>query len=138
MTSSLKKESEVRDLKVLIIDDASESRNMLKSMLTEIGITQVFEAGDGREGLKFIDTAFDYIDIVLCDWNMPNMNGMSLLKQLRSVDNKFPFMMITGRGDIDSVSEAKGAGVSGYMLKPFSIVQLETKLRIITTKTSRE
>lgn len=124
-------------LRILIIDDTPEARNMVKNMLVNIGITQVFEAGDGREGLRFIDSAFDFVDIILCDWNMPGMDGIALLRQLRSVDPDFPFMMITGRGDITSVSEAKGAGVSGYILKPFSMVQLETKLRIIATKANK-
>ncbi len=139
MSQTKKKERfDVKNLKVLIIDDASEARSMLKNMLMEIGITQVFEASDGREGMKFMDSAFDFIDMVLCDWNMPDMTGVSLLRQLRSVDASFPFMMITGRGDIDSVAEAKGAGVSGYILKPYSIVQLETKLRVVAMRANAE
>lgn len=132
----MKKEIDIRKLKVLIVDDASEARAMLKNMLMEIGVTQVFEAADGKEGFMFMEAAFDLVDVVLCDWNMPEMNGLSLLQQLRRMDNKFPFLMITGRGDIDSVSKAKGAGASGYMLKPYSVVQLETKLRIIAFKNS--
>ena len=129
--------NDMAELKILIIDDHQEARVMLKNMLTEIGITQIFEAGDGQEGMRFVDTAFDFVDIVLCDWNMPKMDGLGLLRQIRSVDAKFPFMMITGRGDITSVSEAKGAGVSGYILKPFSLTQLETKLRIVATKAEK-
>jgi two-component system chemotaxis response regulator CheY len=129
--------NDLNGLKVLVIDDTHEARIMLKNMLTEIGITQIFEAGDGREGMKFMDTAFDFVDIILCDWNMPKMEGIDLLRQLRSVDPDFPFMMITGRGDITSVSEAKGAGVSGYILKPYSMAQMETKLRIVATKAGK-
>jgi len=124
-------------LKILIVDDTHEARIMLKNMLMEIGITQVFEASGGREGMRFMDSAFDFIDIILCDWNMPEMNGLALLRQLRSVDARFPFMMITGRGDITSVAEAKGAGVSGYILKPYSLLQLETKLRVVTTRAEK-
>jgi len=128
------KYNDIRDLKILVIEDNTEARTMLKDMLNSIGITQVFEAKNGREGLQFMDAAFDFVDIVLCDWNMPNMTGLSLLRQLRSVNSEFPFMMITGRSDINSVAEAKSAGVTGYILKPYSPVQLETKLRIIATK----
>ncbi|MFH1159149.1 MAG: response regulator [Pseudomonadota bacterium] len=124
-------------LKILIVDDTHEARIMLKNMLTEIGITQVFEASDGNEGLRFVDTAFDFVDVILCDWNMPKMSGLALLRQIRSVDAKFPFVMITGRGDVSSVEEAKGAGVSGYILKPYSLIQLEAKLRIVATRSEK-
>ncbi len=128
---------EMGALKILIIDDTHEARTMLKNMLGTIGITQIFEASDGKEGMRFLDTAFDFVDIVLCDWNMPVMTGLDLLRQLRSVDDQFPFMMITGRGDITSVAEAKGAGVSGYILKPYSLIQLETKIRILASKANK-
>ena len=118
-------------LKVLVIEDKEDARAMIKNMLTELGITQVFEASDGKQGMDFMDMSFDFVDIILCDWNMPSMSGMDLLKQLRSVDPDFPFLMITGRGDISSVSSAKAAGVSGYVLKPFSMMQLEAKLRVL-------
>ncbi len=129
--------SDLSELKVLIIDDMTEARAMLKNMLVNMGITQVFEAGDGREGMRFMDSAFDFVDIVLCDWNMPGMDGINLLRQLRSVDEAFPFLMITGRGDITSVSEAKSVGVSGYILKPYSMVQLEAKIRILATRANK-
>jgi two-component system chemotaxis response regulator CheY len=127
----------LNNLKVLVIDDHYEARIMLKNMLIEMGITQVFDASDGREGMRFLDSSFDEVDIVLCDWNMPGMDGMSLLRQIRSVDAKVPFMMITGRGDITSVAEAKGAGVSGYILKPYSLTQLEAKVRIVATRANK-
>lgn len=107
---------------------------MLKNMLTEIGVSQVFEANDGREGLRFIDSAFDLVDMVLCDWNMPHMDGISLLQQIRSVNADMPFLMVTGRGDLSSVANAKSAGVSAYILKPFSLTQLEAKLRIVLAR----
>lgn len=135
--AAAKQQTDLSHLKILVIDDRQEARSMLKNMLVEIGVTQVFEAGDGREGLRFMDSAFDFVDIVLCDWNMPNMDGIALLRQIRSVDPVFPFMMITGRGDITSVAEAKGASVSGYILKPYSLVQLEAKLRIVATRAAK-
>lgn len=64
-------DDDIKHLKVLIVEDQAEARAMLKNMLTERGITQVFEANDGSEALKFVDSAFDFIDIIICDWNMP-------------------------------------------------------------------
>ncbi len=119
------------DIKVLVVEDQSEARSMLRNMLLELGINQVFESNDGREALTFIDSAFDFVDVIICDWNMPNMNGVELLRQLRSVDPDIPFLMVTGRSDMESVIEAKSSGVTAYISKPFSPQQLEAKLRII-------
>ncbi len=120
--------------KILVVEDQAEARAMLKEMLAELGITQVFEATDGREALRFLDSAFDFINLIVCDWNMPGMSGVDVLKQLRSVDQDMPFLMLTGRSDMDSVVEAKSAGVTAYIRKPFSPAQLEVKLRIIRQK----
>lgn len=119
------------DLKVLLVEDQPEARALMRNMLMELGITQIFVASDGREALQFIDSAYDFIDVVVCDWNMPNMTGVELLRQLRTVDPDIPFLMVTGRGDMESVIEAKSSGVTGYIRKPFSPAQLEAKLRII-------
>ncbi len=119
------------DLKILLIDDQNDARAMTRQMLITMGITQIYEASDGREGLSFIDVAPDMIDIIMCDWNMPRMSGIDLLKQLRSVYPKVPFLMVTGRKDMDSIVEAKSNGVSAYIAKPFSPAQLEVKLRVL-------
>ncbi len=131
MANEVKK---LEDLKILIIDDQSDARALLRNMLNEMGIHQIFEAEDGRQALSFIDAAFDFVDLVICDWNMPNITGVELLRQLRSVDPDLPFLMVTGRGDMDSVVEAKSSGVSGYIRKPFSSAQFEAKLRILNKK----
>lgn len=131
MAQPLQKASEI---KILVVEDQSESRAILRNMMGELGITQIFEAQDGREALKFIDSAFDFVDLIICDWNMPGMTGVELLRQLRSVDPDVPFLMVTGRGDMESVVEAKTSGVTGYIRKPFSAAQLEAKLRIVLKK----
>lgn len=118
-------------LKVLIVEDQLEARSLLRHMLNELGVTQVFEAPDGKQALQFTDDAFDMIDLIICDWNMPTMSGVEFLRQLRSVGFDIPFLMVTGRSDKTSVMEAKESGVSGYIRKPFSPVQLEAKLRIL-------
>lgn len=118
-------------LRVLIVEDQQESRTLLKQMLSELGVTQVYEAADGRIGLQFIDSAFDFVDLILCDWNMPAMTGIEFLRQVRSTGSAIPFMMITGRSDQSSVIEAKNFGVDGYIRKPYSSVQIEAKLRIL-------
>lgn len=124
----------LQDLKILLVEDQADARAMLRTMLVELGITQIFEAPDGQEALSFIDSAHDFIDLILCDWNMPKMTGVDLLRQLRSIDPDMPFLMVTGRSDMDSVVEAKSSGVTAYIRKPFSPRQLEAKLRIIVQR----
>lgn len=121
-------------LKVLIVDDQSDARSMVRGMLMELGITQIFEATDGKEAMTFTDAAMDMIDVVICDWNMPKMTGIDLLRQMRSVMPDIPFLMLTGRGDLDSVAQAKSCGVTAYIRKPFSPANLEIKLRVIKSK----
>ena len=118
-------------LRVLVVEDNREARLLVRHMLQEFGLTQIFEASNGREGLHFIDLAPEMVDMIICDWNMPDMDGMALLKQIRTVFTDMPFLMLTGRCDLESVHEAKGAGVTAYIRKPFSPNQLEAKLRII-------
>lgn len=127
-------DKKIKDLKILVVEDQSESRAMLRNMLGDIGVNQVFEATNGREAFSFIDSAFDLVNFIMCDWNMPGMTGVEFLRQVRSVDPETPFLMITGRGDMSSVAEAKNSGVTGYIKKPFSAAQLEAKIRIIIQK----
>ncbi|MCL4678898.1 MAG: response regulator [Alphaproteobacteria bacterium] len=117
-----------------MVEDQSEARAMLRNMLGDIGVNQVFEATNGREAFTFIDSAFDLVNFIVCDWNMPGMTGVEFLRQVRSVDPQTPFLMITGRGDMSSVTGAKNSGVTGYIKKPFSAAQLEAKIRIIMQK----
>ena len=121
-------------IRVLLVEDQLESRMLLKGILGELGVTQVFEANDGRMGLQFIDSAFDFIDLIMCDWNMPTMTGIEFLRQVRSTGSDIPFMMITGRSDQGSVIEAKNFGVDGYIRKPYSSTQIEAKLRILSQR----
>ncbi|MCK5384543.1 MAG: response regulator [Alphaproteobacteria bacterium] len=124
----------LEDVKILVVDDQAEARTMLKDMFSDMGVTQIFESKDGRQALEFIDAAFDFVDVIVCDWNMPSLSGVELLRQIRSVDPDIPFLMVTGRDDMDSVIEAKSSGVTAYIRKPFSSAQLEAKLRIVLRK----
>lgn len=124
----------LNDLKILVVEDEAEAREILKVMLTELGITQIFEASDGQEALKFFESSPDFIDLVVCDWNMPTMTGVELLRKVRESNLNTPFLMITGRSDVDSVMEAKSSGVTAYISKPYTSKQLEAKLRVVLHK----
>jgi two-component system chemotaxis response regulator CheY len=73
-------------------------------------------------------------DLILCDWNMPVMSGMEFFRALREKGNVTPFLMITGRSDHNSIMEARSTGVEGYLRKPFSSKQIETRLRILAAR----
>ena len=122
-------------MKILIVEDQTEVRMQLKDQLAELGITQVFEAPDARMAIQLLDVAFvDYVNLILCDWNMPCMSGLEFLRHIRESGIQTSFMMITGRGDQKSVIEARNYGVDGYIRKPFTSLQIEAKLRSVAHK----
>ena len=128
-------------LRVLIVDDSSETVNLLRAMLTHLKVEQTYTAKDGKEALEFLgifdDADEPLINAILCDWNMPRMNGFDLLRQIRSVDPDIPFIMVTGNVTAKAVLEAKSAGITAYLGKPFSIAQLSEKLAPISRQVKR-
>lgn len=125
---------DISQLKVLLIEDQAQTRQTIRVMLSEMGITQIFESRDGAEGKELIDTDPSLIDIVVCDWNMPNMTGIEFLKYLRKINPTLPFLMVTARSDSNSVMEAMSEGVNAYIRKPFSMNELEKKIKAMLKK----
>jgi two-component system chemotaxis response regulator CheY len=131
LVASVDKEmrKKITQLCVLVVDDEAEIRLLIRDILKDIGVARTFEASDGKSALEFISTDFDAQNfIIISDWNMPGMTGIDFLKQLRKIQPDTPFLMLTGRGNQNSIIEAKAAGVSAYIRKPFSPKQLEEKL----------
>lgn len=122
----------MRDLRILLVDDRLETLQLIRDMLVELGASQIHTARDGREALALLGEREDGIDLVLCDWNMPRMSGLDLLRQIRTVDARLPFLMITGRADVEAVTAAKAHGVSAYVRKPFTAEELHRKLRVLS------
>ena len=121
-------------LRILLVEDSAQSMNLIKGMLHDLGIRQIFTAKTGVEALNLLGT-FDgeeFVDVVLCDRNMPEMSGMELLRQIRSADPDLLFIMITGEADRASVVEAKAFSVNGYIKKPFSSAELQKKLDVVS------
>ncbi len=123
-----------KDIKVLVVDDDMSTLNLIRRMLLDLGITNVFTSKNGAEALQLLGSVDgeDFINLVMCDWKMPKMSGIEMLKQVRTCDPDMPFLMITGQADVDSVIEAKAHSVTGYIKKPFSMDELRKKLRIVT------
>ena len=118
-------------IKVMLVEDEQNARATMRAMLAEMGIHQVFEAKDGDSARQLIDMDASMVDMVISDWNMPNFTGIELLKHMRSKNTNIPVLMVTGRNDIASVKEAKDNQVSGYIRKPFSMKELEAKIKVI-------
>ncbi len=119
-------------LRILLIDDSSQFLHLAKGMLKDLGITQVYTARNGSEALDLIGTydGEDFVDLILCDWTMPLMSGMDLLKQVRTCEPDLLFYMVTGKAEISAVREAKAYGVNGFIKKPFSSDELSKKLSV--------
>lgn len=118
------------DICALIVDDEKEMRHVLKDILQDIGIGHFFEAGDVKGALHILKTSYKRIDIVLCDWNLPGQSGLDLRAEMEREEIKCAFLIVSGRGDHDSVLTAKNAGVAGYIRKPFSPYLVETRILI--------
>lgn len=129
--------ADLKNLRIMLVEDQPDTSKMIKNMLLELGVTQVYMSPDGQKAMEFMDSADDFVDLIMCDWNMPRVTGIELLRQLRTVYPGLPFLMVTARGDIESVIVAKEAGVSGFIRKPFSLDELKQKLIKTLSKTQK-
>ncbi|WP_298867484.1 response regulator [uncultured Gimesia sp.] len=119
-------------MKVLLVDDSGTMRTIQKRCLSKLGIEDVTEAEDGVQALELYNAGT--FDIVLSDWNMPNMDGLQLLKEIRLLNKEIPIIMITTEAERARVVIAIQAGVSDYLVKPFTPDSLKSKLeRWVTT-----
>ncbi|QDV71961.1 response regulator [Botrimarina mediterranea] len=112
---------------VLVVDDSAMTRMVAKNCLKSLDITEISEAEDGVKALAALNSGT--IDIVFSDWNMPNMSGIELLREVRKQWPSMPFVMITTEGSKDKVMEAIQNGVSDYLSKPFTPEALSEKLK---------
>lgn len=124
----------LHDLKVLIVEDNPQASKLLKKVLGGLGVHQAFCSADGREAQQFLDACDDMVDLIICDWEMPNMTGIELLRQVRRVYPNMPFIMVTGNADLDSVKAAARYGVSGYIKKPYAPQQIADSLTTLVMK----
>jgi two-component system chemotaxis response regulator CheY len=119
------------NMKVLIVDDFATMRRILKNIMKQIGFSSITEAENGKDALKILKE--ETIDLVLCDWNMPEMPGIDLLNAVRGDDQLkgTPFVMVTAEAQKENIIEAVKAGVSSYIVKPFTAETVEEKLKKI-------
>jgi two-component system, chemotaxis family, chemotaxis protein CheY len=117
--------------KVLVVDDSAVMRQIIKKNLKELGFSDLSEAEDGAAGLK--KAGEEPVDLIVSDWNMPNMTGLEFLKAVRADGNLkgIAFIMVTSEADKEKIMEAVQAGVNQYIVKPFNAMQLEEKIKAI-------
>jgi two-component system chemotaxis response regulator CheY len=123
------------NMKFLVVDDFSTMRRIVKNCLQELGYTDITEADDGSTALPMLKNgSFDFL---ITDWNMPGMPGLELLKAVRGDPKlaKLPVLMLTAEAKREQIIEAAQAGVSGYVIKPFTAVTLKEKIdKILASK----
>jgi two-component system chemotaxis response regulator CheY len=117
-------------MKILLVDDSRTMRMIQRKALTLLGADTFFaEAGDGVEALAVIAATPGGFDLILVDWNMPNMNGLELVTRVRQTDKKTLLMMATTEAEKQRVVDAIKAGVNNYVVKPFTADALLEKVR---------
>jgi len=124
-----------KNLKFLVVDDFSTMRRIVRNLLKELGYTNVEEAEDGAVALQKLKAGGNF-QFVVTDWNMPNMTGIDLLKNIRAdaTLKHLPVLMITAEAKKENIIEAAQNGASGYIVKPFTAGTLEEKLGKIFEK----
>lgn len=124
--------------KFLVVDDFSTMRRIVRNLLKELGYTNVDEAEDGALALAKLRS--EKYDFVVSDWNMPNMDGLEMLKNIRAdaTLSKLPVLMVTAEAKKENIIAAAQAGASGYVVKPFTAATLDEKLSKIFEKLEKE
>ncbi|KWR88951.1 chemotaxis response regulator CheY [Cupriavidus sp. IDO] len=123
-----------KNIKILVVDDFPTMRRIIRNLLKELGFVNVEEAEDGADGLaKAKDGSFQF---VISDWNMPNMDGLSMLQAIRADANigKMPVLMVTAEAKKENIIAAAQAGANGYVVKPFTAATLDEKIAKIFEK----
>lgn len=120
-----------KDMKILIVDDFSTMRRIIKNLLRDLGFTNTSEADDGQTALPMLQNG--NFDFLVTDWNMPGMTGIELLKVVRADDRlkDLPVLMVTAEAKRDQIVAAAQAGINGYIVKPFTAAVLKEKIEKI-------
>ena len=120
-----------KDMKILIVDDFSTMRRIVKNLLRDLGFTNTSEADDGQTAWPLLQSG--NFDFLVTDWNMPGMDGLTLLKKVRADDklSTMPVLLVTAEAKREQIIEAAQAGVNGYVVKPFTAITLKEKIEKI-------
>lgn len=123
-----REEESLRKLHVLVVDDDMDICSYIKELLQEMGIENILLAEDGEKAIAIFQDSSRPVDLIICDWMMPGMNGLVVLKLIRAKFPDLPFLMLTAKGTAADVKAAHNAGVTGYIIKPFQPEDLQDKI----------
>jgi two-component system chemotaxis response regulator CheY len=120
-----------KDIKILVVDDFSTMRRIIKNLLRDLGFQNITEADDGKTALPILKQGG--IDFLVTDWNMPEMTGIELIAEVRKDPNlaHIPILMVTAEAKREQIIAAAQAGVNGYVVKPFTATVLKEKIEKI-------
>jgi two-component system chemotaxis response regulator CheY len=123
-----------KNMKILVVDDFSTMRRIVKNILRQLNFNNIVEADDGASALDILQK--EKVDMVVSDWNMPKMTGLELLKAVRADDalKDIPFLMVTAEAQQENIIEAVKSGVSNYIVKPFTAETLGQKINQVFNK----
>ena len=123
-----------KNMKILVVDDFSTMRRIVKNILRQLNFVNIIESDDGSTALEVLQR--EKIDLVISDWNMPKMTGLELLKVLKADDalKHIPFLMVTAEAQQENIIEAVKSGVSNYIVKPYTAETLSQKINQIFSK----
>ncbi|CAB3780503.1 Chemotaxis protein CheY [Paraburkholderia caffeinitolerans] len=126
-----------KGMKILVVDDFPTMRRIVRNLLKELGYSNVDEAEDGAAGLARLRSGS--YDFVISDWNMPNLDGLAMLKAIRADASlsQLPVLMVTAESKKENIIAAAQAGASGYVVKPFTAATLDEKLNKILEKMAK-
>lgn len=119
------------EVSILIVDDEPFAQKLATMVLQQIGVKAVVVAKSGQEALRILGEPHEKFDLIVSDWNMPEMTGLDLLKKVRETWPDMPFIMLTGKATGESVLAAKEHGVDGYIAKPITPKQLTAKIATV-------
>lgn len=121
---------------ILVVDDMKTMRKIVSKSLKSMGFEKITEAEDGQKAWALLNDPPFPVELIISDWNMPNASGLDFLKRVRANDKfkHLPFMLLTAENEAEQVKEAVQAGVSNYMVKPFTPATLGEKLKAMYDK----
>lgn len=116
------------NMRILIVDDFSTMRRIIKNILRQLDLNNVVEADDGTTAWEVLNK--DHIDFIISDWNMPQMTGIELLRKVRASEDfgHLPFLMVTAEAQQSNIIETAQARVSNYIVKPFTAETMKQKI----------